>query len=348
MSIDLQNLNEQVCELQPPSARDRLIFEAVVVKGRGQAEVAAEQGISQPRVSQIVAEVREWLSRALPRSRQHERPAGEVAIAAYVAEAQINFLLQQTLHEIEESRKDKVTTKAGMRKNEIWKEVTTAGRQIVPVGLLNVALRLTQARAKLAGVDVTGRMQQEMALAWSARSAWGRGEEVAAREQQVPLVERADHRQAKKPLMKKNEKSELEAETAQAQVETAQEDAVRREREEFVKNSACKQLINHLRRDPECAGWTDAQIQEHAQLIWDTQEEDAAEAAKLAWSQRADPHPGALSREEGEESGVFPKGDILPVSGGMTKRKDEWRRRRDKRHSPHERRRDFLAPLAVG
>ena len=66
---------------------------------------------------------------------------------------QINFLLQQTLHEIEESRKDKVTTKAGMRKNEIWKEVTTAGRQIVPVGLLNVALRLTQAKAKLVGVD---------------------------------------------------------------------------------------------------------------------------------------------------------------------------------------------------
>ena len=32
MSIDLQNLNEQLRELQPPSARDRLIFEAVLVQ----------------------------------------------------------------------------------------------------------------------------------------------------------------------------------------------------------------------------------------------------------------------------------------------------------------------------
>ena len=73
MSIDLQNLNEQVRELQPPSARDRLIFEAVVVKGRGQEEVAAEQGISQPRVSQIVEEVGEWLSRAVAAARAAKR-----------------------------------------------------------------------------------------------------------------------------------------------------------------------------------------------------------------------------------------------------------------------------------
>ncbi|MCE9524427.1 MAG: hypothetical protein K8R36_00065, partial [Planctomycetales bacterium] len=291
-----------------------------------------------------------------PRSRQHERPAGEVAVAAYVAEAQINFLLQQTLHEIEESRKDKVTTKAGMRKNEIWKEVTTAGRQIVPVGLLNVALRLTQAKAKLVGVDVTGRMQQEMFLAEERlrRAAMARGQEAGVRVQgtgdrgQESEVRRDEEVTVRKPLMKKNEKSEVVAENVQPQVEAAHEDKLRGEKEEFVKNSACKQLINHLRRDPECVGWTDEQIQEHAQYIWDTQEEDAAVAAKLAWSQRANPHPGPLPREEREESGDFPKGDILPVSGGTTKRTNELRRRRDKRHSPQERRRDFLAPLAVG
>jgi hypothetical protein len=235
--------------------------------------------------------VGEWLSRELPRGWQHESPAGKVAVAAYVAEAQIAFLLQQTLHEIEESRKDKVTTKAGMRKDEIWKEITTAGRQIVPVGLLNVALRLTQAKAKIAGVDVSGRTQLEMALAEERQrqEALARGQDAGGRGQGSE-VRRDEEMKVKKPLIKKNERSAVVAENVQLQVEAAHDDKLRGEKEEFIKNTACKQLINHLRRDPECAGWTDEQIREHAQHIWDTQEEDAAVAAKLAWSQRADPH----------------------------------------------------------
>ena len=352
MSIDLQNLNEQVRELQPPSARDRLIFEAVVVRGRGQCEVAAEQGISQPRVSQIVAEVGEWLNRALPQGRQCESPAGEMAVAAYVVEAQIDFLFQRTMHDIRESRKEKVTEKAGTRGTVQWTEVKTEKRPIVKVGLLNAALRLSQAKAKLAGVDVTGRTQREAAIAEERqrREAMARGQETGDKGQDTRDIETTETatQQVKKPLIKKNEKSEVAVETVQPQVEAAHEDKLRGEKEELIKNSACKQLINHLRHDPECAGWTDEQFREHAQLIWDTQEEDAAVAAKLAWSQRADPHPGPLPRGEGEGSGDFPKGDILPVSAGTTKGQQESRRRRNKRHSPQERRREFLAPLAVG
>ena len=345
MSIDLQNLNEQVRELQPPSARDRLIFEAVVVKGRGQAEVAAEQGISQPRVSQIVAEVGEWLSRALPQAQQNERTAGEMAVGMYVARAQIDFLLQRTLHDIEESRKEKVTEKAGTRGVVNWTETKTEKRPIVKVGLLNVALRLAQAKAKLAGVDITGRTQREAAIAEERqrREAMARRQEAGSRRHEESgaegRTERAE-RQTKKPLMKKNEKSGLAAGVVQPQVEAAHEDKLRGEKEEFIKNTACKQLINHLREDPRYAGWTDKQLREYAQFVWDSGPPggDAAMAAELASSQAASPHPGAPSR-----------GDILPVSGGTTKRHHhKSRHSRDERQSPQERRRKFLAPLAVG
>jgi hypothetical protein len=342
MSIDLQNLNEQVRELQPPSARDRLIFEAVVVKGRGQGEVAAEHGVSQPRVSQIVAEVGAWLDRALPQARQNKSTSEEMAVGMYVFEAQIDFLLQQTLHDLAESRKDKVTEKAGTRGVVNWTETKTEGRQIAKVGLINAALRLAQAKAKLAGVDVTGRTQREAAIAEERqrREAMARRQEAGVRGQESEAggrTERAEW-QTKKGLIKKNEKRKVVVETLQLQVEAANEDKLRGEKEEFIKNTACKQLINHLREDPRYAGWTDKQFQEYAQFVWDSSppEGDATVAAELASSQRAIPDSAAPSRR-----------DILPVSGGTTQRQCESRRR-DERQSSQERRRKFLAPLAAG
>jgi hypothetical protein len=340
MSIDLQNLNEQVSELQPPSARDRLIFEAVVVKGRGQCEVAAEQGISQPRVSQIVAEVGEWLDRALPQARQNKSTSEEMAVGMYVFEAKIDFLLRQTLQDLAESRKDKVTEKAGTRGVVNWTETKTEGRQVAKVGLINAALRLAQAKAKLAGVDVTGRTQREAAIAEERqrREAMAKAQESVRGQESATggRTEQAE-RQTKKGLIRKNEKRKVVAETVQPQIEAAHEDKLRDEKEEFIKNTACKQLINHLRGDPGCAGWTDEQFREYAQFVWDSSPPggDAADAVELVSSQGTSPDPGPPSR-----------GDILPVSGGTTKRQRESRR--DERQSPQERRREFLAPLAVG
>ena len=86
MSLDLQNLNAELRELDPPQLRDRLIYEAVVLKNRGQCAVAAEHGISQPRVSQIVGEVGEWLDRVLPGTRRYEQEGGRVAVGTFVVE----------------------------------------------------------------------------------------------------------------------------------------------------------------------------------------------------------------------------------------------------------------------
>ncbi|MFN0019908.1 MAG: hypothetical protein ACKVP0_16750 [Pirellulaceae bacterium] len=315
MSIDLQSLNEQVRELQPPSARDRLIFEAVVVKGRGQCEVAAEHEISQPRVSQIVAEVGSWLDRSLPRGQRSESAAGGMAVGEYVAMAQIDFLLQQTLQDIAESKKDKVTEKSGTRGDVPWTETKTEGRQIVPVGLLNVASRLALAKAKLAGVDVTGRTQRERALA-EVRS---QGSEIRS---QVEGESENEESKTEKPLIQKIEISEAVAGVVQPQVLAETEDKLREERDEFVKNTACKQLINQMRRDPECAGWSEEQFLEHAQFVWD------------------------LESREG-----CPPADSIKFSlvrQGETSKRYGLRRQGSRHSSPEERRRKFLAPLAAG
>lgn len=338
MSIDRQNLNEQVRDLQPPSARDRQIFEAVVVQQRGQCEVAAEQGISQPRISQIVAAVGAWLNRALPRGRQNEDAAGEMAVASYVVEAQLDFLLQQTMQDIAESRKEKVTEKAGMRGEMRWTETKTVKRPIVPVGLLNMAARLSLAKAKLAGVDVSGRTQREAVLAEV------RGQGTVVRSQGTEITRQKSgvsgqggrEARGERSLIKKSAEFDVAAENVQPQVEAAQEDKLLRERDEFIKNRACEQLINHLRRDPECAGWTEKQLQEHVQLIWDMEQ------------QEREPHPGPLAKGDGEESGVHSPRDILPVPQAAANGRKEPRHRQKEWQSPQQRRREFLAPLAVG
>lgn len=331
MSIDRQNLNEQVRDLQPPSARDRQIFEAVVVQQRGQCEVAAEQGISQPRISQIVAAVGAWLNRALPRGRQNEDAAGEMAVASYVVEAQLDFLLQQTMQDIAESRKEKVTEKAGMRGEMRWTETKTVKRPIVPVGLLNMAARLSLAKAKLAGVDVSGRTQREAVLAEV------RGQGTVVRGQGAGVSE-GSKAGVEKPLMRKSERFVAATEVVEPQVEAGQEDKLLRERDEFVKNRTCEQLINHLRLDPDCAGWTDEQFQMHAQFIWDL---EAAERKTTARELGTPPKGGPVLS-------VHAPPVNLPAAAGKTKKRQNSRSKGENRSSAEERRRDFLAPLAAG
>lgn len=323
MSIDLQNLNEQVRELTPPSARDRLIFEAVVVQGRGQCEVAAEQGVSQPRVSQIVAEVGSWLNRSLPRG-QNGGTDGGLAVGEYVAMAQIDFLLQRTLQEMEHSKHDKVTEKAGKRGEVQWTETKTEKRQLIPVGLFNVASRLALAKAKLAGVDVSGRMQRELILAEERerRERRGnRGQGTGARGQEPD--KRQETAKAKQPLIKKSGKAAIAAEVVQPQVLAEQEDKLREERDAFVKERACKQLINHLRQDPECAGWSEEQLQEHVRFLWELENSEPRGKSSVEAREHAS-QQGANSLKFSQ----FPR--------GKASRANVMRRRK------------FFAPLAAG
>lgn len=338
MFLDLQNLNAELRELNPPQLRDRLIYEAVVLKNCGQCAVAAEHGISQPRVSQIVAEVGEWLDRVLPGTRRYEQGGGGMAVGTFVVESQIDFLLQQTMELWNEGRQDKVIKKSGKGGVEQWEETITMSNQCAKVGLLNTALRLAQAKAKLAGVDITGRTQREMAFAEERqrRQAMAQGEESGDRKQETVEPEKL---RAKKPLIKKMEISAVEAETAQPQVQAGNEDKQRDEREEFIKKTACKQLINHLRSDPGCAGWTDKQFQEYAERVSDSlsRKGGTAETAEMVPPNSED----VGGREE------FSRRRPLPTPG-KNRERQAMQRRKDQPLSPQERHREFFAPLAAG
>jgi hypothetical protein len=141
-----------------------------------------------------------------------------------------------------------------------------------------MALRLSQAKAKLAGVDVSGRTQREMALAEERqrREAMARGQESGVREKESG-VRRDEEAKVKKPLIKKNEKSAVAAEIVQPQVQAGKEDKSPFGTEEYIKNEVCKQLIKDLRSDPGCAGWTDEQFREYAQRVWDAPRERGRE-----------------------------------------------------------------------
>ena len=64
MSDSMLDVAAEIERLDPPSFRDREIFDAVVTRKEPQEAVAQKHELSQARVSQIVAAVRDWLSLA--------------------------------------------------------------------------------------------------------------------------------------------------------------------------------------------------------------------------------------------------------------------------------------------
>lgn len=176
MDIELQTLNEELRALNPPIPRDREIFEEAVVQRRSQREIAQERGISQPRVTKIVAEVGAWLCRVLPASLAGEEPRGKMALATWLAKSRLEFLLGKAMQKFEESCRDKVTHKTRKGQELPWEETITT-TQTGKVGLINSALRAALASARLSGVDVSGQSVRKAALA--AQSIRTAGEVIA-------------------------------------------------------------------------------------------------------------------------------------------------------------------------
>jgi hypothetical protein len=83
----MRSSNASVPLRKPPSARDQQIYAEVVLHQRPQPEVAREFGVSQPRVTQIVARVRAWVE-AAP-AREAESAAVEAALAGMTPEAEL-------------------------------------------------------------------------------------------------------------------------------------------------------------------------------------------------------------------------------------------------------------------
>lgn len=167
---------EAICR-QIPSQRNRDVFAAVAM-GKSHAEAAAQFGLTQPRVTQIVRQVREWSAQVA---------GGELG---EFNEVQLLRLAEETL---------RVQLDGWMRMAmQQWYKSCCEG--IGRVTYLNAASRLSSNLARLAGVDVTG------------KTARLKAEQQARAEYELRRAQAAE-----KPLWEEDRKSRSASEPANEQ-----------------------------------------------------------------------------------------------------------------------------------
>lgn len=86
-------LSAEIQTLQPPSVRDREIYERVMVHQQTQQAVAGEYSLTQARVSQIVAEVSDWLANATGKEAGDLSPAQALRLGSRVVRMRLEHLL---------------------------------------------------------------------------------------------------------------------------------------------------------------------------------------------------------------------------------------------------------------
>ena len=311
MACDLQSLNFELAGLKPPIPRDRLIFEEVMVKGRSQLEVAGEHGISKPRVSKILAEVGAWLCRVLPESAAKEQPEGQLALGFWLVEARLEFLYHKALAGFDASGQDKVVVKQGKRGDVAWEE-TSSTTQTRNAGFINSALRAVLAASRLctAAAKSSGNVRRAP-VAMSPES----------------------------PVMSNPAKTEELSPGDLPQTQAAQDLTTANGHSPEDRETMLQTVIKILRESPQRAHWTDADFRDAAQrrlAILDAAHREQEEQQRQKEAAQEE-KPASSSRNHEQKS--------ISLTAA---RVEKLRREREKRKRPEERRREFLAPLAVG
>jgi len=119
---------------QIPSQRNREVFAAVAL-GKSHAEAADQFGLTQPRVTQIVRQVREWSMQVVGGELGEYNEIQRLRLAEETLRVQLDGWMRMAMGEWRRSRREGL------------------GR----VTFLNAASRLASNLAKLAGVDVSGK-----------------------------------------------------------------------------------------------------------------------------------------------------------------------------------------------
>ncbi|HUE74221.1 MAG TPA: TrfB-related DNA-binding protein [Pirellulaceae bacterium] len=127
-----------------PSRRNRDIFRAVIVARRSQREVAAEHGITQPRVSQIVQQVTAWLSENLVEQDRPRSGLAQIQIAENLVRMQYDHLYGAALDLLHGRTSEAPADADGQDKPPSHKP---------NAAFLNTALRVVNSRAKFEGVN---------------------------------------------------------------------------------------------------------------------------------------------------------------------------------------------------
>jgi hypothetical protein len=119
---------------QIPSQRNRDVFAAVAM-GKSHAEAADQFGLTQPRVTQIVRQVREWSMQAAGGELGEFNEVQRLRLAEETLRIQLDSAMRMAMQEWRKSRREGL------------------GRATY----LTTAMRLASNQARLSGVDVTGK-----------------------------------------------------------------------------------------------------------------------------------------------------------------------------------------------
>jgi hypothetical protein len=266
-----------------PSFRNREVFEEVVVKERSKTEVGAQFGLSQPRVSQIVEQVQDWLRQVIGLEGENWPAEQRLRYARNVTQMRLEAKLGEVTAAWDLSKQDKVVRRDSFSATgELRGWTLTTSNQCGKSGHIGQALNLVLALARLAGVDVTGK---------SIRDEIARQKELAA--EQAPSPEVLQDFEPSKPLWN------FEPQEVAAEVRTG----------EAIGTTACEPTVCTDKSELESASITpqnDAQNSYEFQPL-DAQEDWSVPAQENAWS-------GEDWEEVGEEEAEGARKELLAVA----------------------------------
>jgi hypothetical protein len=104
-----------------PSERNRMIHQSIRLLGKHQRDVAAEFGVSQPRVSAIVKQVERWRSLHTPAELDEPQGAERQRLDRWLARQRYETLYVHALRFLEHSQRELMTI------SDQWKDGTTEG-----------------------------------------------------------------------------------------------------------------------------------------------------------------------------------------------------------------------------
>src|SRR5689334_10442344 len=90
----------------PPSGRDFLVYQRLVVDGASTRAIANEIGISQTRVRQLAKRVLQWLVEILPQDTELS-DAAKVRLGQHIAADRLEYLYGNTMEEWRQSKQPK-------------------------------------------------------------------------------------------------------------------------------------------------------------------------------------------------------------------------------------------------
>jgi hypothetical protein len=140
----------------PPSERDFLVFERVVIESATTRAAAEEFGLSQTRVMQIRERVAEWIGSQVPETPRLS-PRHRLGLASHIAEGQIDHLYSQAMESWRRSQGTQTTVRSSDHG-----ETTITKESHGDIKYLSLASRIAERKfgVVVKGIEAEGKIRE--------------------------------------------------------------------------------------------------------------------------------------------------------------------------------------------